>query len=237
MSTYKNLIGKDVNFLTSDPDNAQAEGQIWYNSTSGVFKDLITLNAWSTGGSLSTAHRDTSAAGTQTAGLCFTGSPPSDGITATEEYNGTGWTTGGSVNTARRGAARFSASTQTAGLVFGGINTGTVINATEEYNGTAWTSVNNLPAVKYIHFGAGIQTAALSAGGYSGTAALATTEEYDGTNWTAGNAMGTARYSGGSAGTQTAGLIFGGTGFGKDIADIFIHVPSGRQPPTRCSAL
>jgi hypothetical protein len=36
MSTYKNLIGKDVNFLSTDPDNAQAEGQIWYNSTAGV---------------------------------------------------------------------------------------------------------------------------------------------------------------------------------------------------------
>ena len=213
MSTYKNLIGKDVNFLTTDPDNAAAEGQIWYNSTSGVFKDLLTLNAWSNGGSLSVEHRDTATAGTQTAGLCFSGSPPSGGITATEEYNGSGWGTGGALNTARRGAARFSASTQTAGLVFGGSGppNPTVLNATEEYNGTAWTSVNNLPAVKYIHFGAGIQTAALSAGGYSGTAALATTEEYDGTNWSAGNAMGTARYSGGSAGTQTAGLIFGGT--------------------------
>ena len=40
MSTYKNLIGKDVNFLSTDPDNSQAEGQIWYNSTSNVFKDL-----------------------------------------------------------------------------------------------------------------------------------------------------------------------------------------------------
>ena len=213
MKSIINLIGKDVNFLTTDPDNAQAEGQIWYNSPAGAFKDLLTLNAWSNGGSLSTEHRDTSAAGTQTAGLCFSGSPPSGGITATEEYNGSGWGTGGALNTARRGAARFSASTQTAGLVFGGSGppNPTVLNATEEYNGTAWTSVNNLPAVKYIHFGAGIQTAALSAGGYSGTAALATTEEYDGTNWSAGNAMGTARYSGGSAGTQTAGLIFGGT--------------------------
>ena len=37
MSTYKNLIGKDVNFLTTDPDNDAAEGQIWYNSTSDAF--------------------------------------------------------------------------------------------------------------------------------------------------------------------------------------------------------
>jgi len=45
MSTYKNLIGKDVNFLTTDPDNDAAEGQIWYNSTAGVFKDLIVGQA------------------------------------------------------------------------------------------------------------------------------------------------------------------------------------------------
>ena len=43
MSTYKNLIGKNVNFLTTDPDNDAAEGQIWYNSTNGAFKDL---NCW-----------------------------------------------------------------------------------------------------------------------------------------------------------------------------------------------
>jgi len=213
MSTYKNLIGKDVNFLTTNPDNDAAEGQIWYNSPAGAFKDLIISEAWSSGGPLSTEHRDTSAAGTQTAGLCFSGSPPPGGITATEEYNGSGWGTGGALNTARRGAARFSAATQTAALVFGGSGTPnpTVLNATEEYNGTSWTSVNNLPAVKYIMGGAGIQTAALSFGGYSGTAALATTEEYDGTNWTAGNAMSTARYSLASAGLQTAALAFGGT--------------------------
>ena len=211
MTTYKNLRGKRIKTFATDLDNEQAEGQIFYQDTANEFKTVVSSAAWISGGNLSTAHRDTSAAGTQTAGLCFTGSPPSDGITATEEYNGTGWTTGGSVNTARRGAARFSASTQTAGLVFGGINTGTVINATEEYNGSSWTSVNNMPAVKYIHFGAGTQTAALSAGGYSGTATLGTTEEYDGTNWTAGNAIGTSRYSGGSAGIQTAALAFGGT--------------------------
>ena len=33
------------------------------------------------------------------------------------------------------------------------------------------------------------------------------------------------------------GLIVGGTGFGEDIADIYMNVPFVRQPPTRCSAL
>ena len=178
MSTYRTLKGQLIKKVSDDPTNP-LEGQIWYNTTTGILKGLPALLAWSTSGSLSTAHRDTSAAGTQTAGLIFGGSPPSDGITATEEYNGSGWANGGALNTARRGSARFSASTQTAGLVFGGISSGTVQNATEEYNGTAWTSGNNLPAVKYLQGGAGTQTAALSFGGYSGTATLGTTEEYD----------------------------------------------------------
>ena len=29
MSTYKNLIGKEIKFLTTNPDNDAAEGQIW----------------------------------------------------------------------------------------------------------------------------------------------------------------------------------------------------------------
>jgi hypothetical protein len=219
MSDYKNIIGKGIRFVSSNLDNDQAEGQIWYNSTDGVFRNVLGVQAWSSGGPLINEHQDTSAAGTQTAGLCFGGTPPSNGITNTEEYNGSGWATGGALNTGRRGAARFSASTQTAGLVFGGSGppNPTVLNATEEYDGSSWTSGNNLPAVKYIHGGAGIQTAALSFAGYSGTAALATTEVYDGTNWTAGNAMSTARYSLGSAGLQTAALAFGGS-TGSDTA-------------------
>jgi hypothetical protein len=213
MSEYRNLRGKKIKTFATDLANEQAEGQIFFSTASQFqgLKTVVASAAWSSGGSLATAHQETSAAGTQTAGLCFAGSPPSGGIVSTEEYNGSGWAVGGDLNTARRAAATFSASTQTASLIFGGsiAPNPTVSNATEEYNGTSWTSVNNLPAVKYVHAGAGIQTAALAFGGYNGTAAVATTEEYDGTNWTAGNAMGTARYSLGSAGLQTAALAFG----------------------------
>ena len=47
MSTYKNLIGKNVNSLATDPDNDAAEGQIWYNSTAGVFKNVAGASTWS----------------------------------------------------------------------------------------------------------------------------------------------------------------------------------------------
>ena len=99
MSTYKNLIGKDVNFLTTDPDNAQAEGQIWYNSTSGAFKNVMVSEAWSTSGVLSLARNDLAGCGTQTAGLAFGGQQPPTVYTATEEYNGSGWSNGGDLGT------------------------------------------------------------------------------------------------------------------------------------------
>ena len=211
MTAYKTLKGQLIKKVVQDPTNP-VEGQIWYNNTIGALKGHPALLAWSTGGSLVTEHQDTMAAGTQTAGLCFGGTPPTGGIVATEEYNGSGWSVGGDMNTARRGAAKFSASTQTAALVFGGSGppNPTVLTATEEYDGSSWTSVNNLPAAKYIMGGAGIQTAALGFGGYTATTRVATTEEYDGTNWTSGSAMSLAVYSMGAAGLQTAALSFGG---------------------------
>ena len=40
MSTYKEIKGVYVQVVTSDPANP-VEGQIWYNSSSGIFKIRI----------------------------------------------------------------------------------------------------------------------------------------------------------------------------------------------------
>ena len=102
MSTYKNLIGKDVNFLSTDPDNTQAEGQIWYNSTSGVFKDLIVVKHGHLVESMIVGRRYFAGCGTQTAGLAFGGNHTgSDTDNNTEEYNGSGWANGGNLTTGR----------------------------------------------------------------------------------------------------------------------------------------
>jgi hypothetical protein len=40
MTTYKEIFGKYVKNYSSDP-TADAEGQVWYNTTSGTFKSVV----------------------------------------------------------------------------------------------------------------------------------------------------------------------------------------------------
>ena len=90
MATYKQIFGKQVKFLSSDPAN-EAEGQIWYNSTSGTFKSALLSEAWSSGSAMITARRQVGGFGTQTAAVAVCGQNPSAQALA-EEYNGLGWT-------------------------------------------------------------------------------------------------------------------------------------------------
>ena len=209
MSTYKNLIGKDVNFLTTDPDNEQAEGQIWYNSTAGVFKDALSNKAWSSGANMITGRRlfASSTENTQSSAWGAGGYIDGTGDTnATEEYNGSGFSTGGNLTTARR---EFDgAGSLTAGLAMGGrIGPSQQRTETEEYNGTSWSEQNDLNNGRQRGAGAGRQTAGLYFGGIGDTDA---TEEYNGTSWTAGGDLSTGRTTLGGSGTQTAGLACGG---------------------------
>ena len=134
MTTYKELFGKAVKYLSTDPDNAQAEGQVWYNSTSGTFKSIVSGAAWSSGSPLITGRVALGGAGTQTAALAAGGSLPVSPyqVTATEEYNGSGWSSGGNMGTARYALA--GSGTQTAALAFGGSSyPPTVKSDTEEW--------------------------------------------------------------------------------------------------------
>ena len=137
MTTYNQLAGFRVNYLSADPTlNSGNEGQVWYNSTTGKLRSLVQIKSWSAGGSLSTARKYLAGCGLQTAGLAFGGETTTYSA-ATEEYNGSSWTAGGNLSTARYSPS--GAGTQTAGLGFGGY-TGTNTNATEEYDGSAWTA-------------------------------------------------------------------------------------------------
>jgi len=77
MATYKEIIGIEVQSLSSDPPSP-FQGQIWYNNSSNTLKYYANLSAsWSTGGSLSENRSRMGSAGTQTAALGFGSLPPS----------------------------------------------------------------------------------------------------------------------------------------------------------------
>lgn len=222
MSEYKNIIGKGVRFVSSNLDNDQAEGQIWYNSSDGAFKNLLISEAWSSGGSLSLGRTLISqGSGTQTAALVCGGENSSGADVAnTEEYNGIGFSNGGALPSAKKSSGAFGL--QTAGVNFGGISppsTGTLAT-TEEYNGSSWTSGGTMGTARQGSAGTGILTAGLACGGntaFPGNTQVANTEEYDGSSWTNGGALNTARSTLAAMGTQTAGLAAAGTTNGSAI--------------------
>ena len=119
MSEYKNIIGKGVRFLSSNLDNDQAEGQIWYNSTDDAFKNLLINEAWASGSPMIFNRAYIAGFGTQTAALDAGGYIVGSPVTgATEVYNGTAWTETGDLNTARYHPS--GGGTTVSGLVFGG---------------------------------------------------------------------------------------------------------------------
>ena len=55
MATYRELHGKAVKTVTTNPTDEAAEGQIWFNSTDNTFKSIVSLEATSSASPLSTA--------------------------------------------------------------------------------------------------------------------------------------------------------------------------------------
>ena len=214
MSTYREIHGKAIKSVSTDPSDSTSEGQIWYNTTSGTFKSRVLIEAWSNGTSVpGTARRMGFAAGTVTAGLYAGGyegntSPPPTNLMPdrTDLYNGSSWTTSGVIGTRR--FIGGAAGTQTAALAMGGNSpVGAQRGEVEEFNGSSWSEQNNLPTGVQSNTGVGIQTAALS---ISGGADPDITQEYDGSSWTSGGNLATALIKGFGSGTQTAGMYSGG---------------------------
>jgi hypothetical protein len=212
MTTYRNIHGRAIQAVTTDPSESVAEGQVWYNTTSETFKSIVAFEAWSSSGSVITARYGVGSAdqGSQTAGLIFGGAtPPSNTFqSVTEEYNGSGFSSGGALPAIT--AEIRGAGTQTAALGFMGLtNPSTHTNASFEYDGSSWGSPTTMNTSRYDGGGNGTQTAGLGFGGYT-TTSVANTEEYNGSAWTNVNSMNTARYSFGSAGIQTSAVALAG---------------------------
>jgi hypothetical protein len=215
MTTYKGIQGFTIQNLSADPTDPN-EGQLWYNSTSNVWKvQELTVDTFATGGNLPAPVRQNIGAGTQTAALSSIGySDATAGyLTATNEYDGTSWTAGGSNTDTARNAK--GSGIQTAALSIGGVAASKPPSATEEYDGSTWSGGGSLGTGGYDIGATGPQTACLAFGGYvpgSPDFALNVTQHYDGSTWSTPPAtLATARRGpGNAAGTQTAGLCIGG---------------------------
>jgi hypothetical protein len=191
MATYNEIKGDSIEVRSTDPANP-GEGDIWYNSTTGVLKGQEFLEAWSSGGNLGTARERMGSAGAVDSGVTFSGTNNPTIYTNTEEYNGSTWTAGGAMSTSRFGTASATNGSQTAALGFAGRTTSSPPNSystsTEEYDGSTWTAGGAYPVATTGAAGAGTQTAGLGFAGGIPTY-LTTTNEYNGTAWTGGGAL------------------------------------------------
>ena len=145
MTTYKQIFGKPVKVLSSDPAN-EAEGQVWYNSTSNTFKTVVASGAWSSGGPLVSAVTGIANTGTQTASIAYGGNLPPN-TTAAYEYNGSGWSTAPSLPEARSEMSK--AGTQTAVISTGGKSSAPGMDASFEYNRSSWTAGGTMGTARY----------------------------------------------------------------------------------------
>tara|TARA_R110000803_G_scaffold53144_2_gene109095 strand:- start:594 stop:1565 length:972 start_codon:yes stop_codon:yes gene_type:complete len=133
-------------------------------------------SAWTASGNMIVGRNEMGNAGTQTAGLIFSGNPNDVPIRqATEKYNGTSWTSSGNFGSGRY--AMGSSGTQTAALAFGGGFP--TSGLTEQFNGSTWSAKNNMGTAFYQLRGAGNITNTVAFGGTTGGASQTAAEEWN----------------------------------------------------------
>ena len=153
MTDYKAIKGKPVLSLASDLDNAEGEGEVWYNTGSGDFKAITKVaGTWSTGVTLNTGRvtAGTSIQGTNTATIVFGGYTPStpNGQANNEEYDGSAWSEEADLNNARWGLSGFGVSTSAMAAIGLNPDSSSMVNYNETWDGSSWTEVANINTVR-----------------------------------------------------------------------------------------
>ena len=212
MSTYREIHGKAIKSVSTDPSDTAAEGQVWYNTVSNTFKSIVNIEAWSSASAALAPMHAGQGFGSQTDAV-GAGGYASGYVASTDEYNGSGWAAGANIGTARYTGQ--GCGSQTAGLIAGG-NAGSGANLdVEEYNGTSWAEQTNLSTGHGYGWMAGIQTAAICYSGLSNPSPATTTvnaEEYNGSSWTEVGNVNTGKYGIlGFGATQDTAVKVGGT--------------------------
>ena len=95
MSTYEDIFGKRVKFFDEDPTlDSTYEGQVWYNSATGILKSVVKFGAFASAPSLNTGRTGSAAAKNSptSASLAFGGFDGGPSLVAlVEEFNGSSW--------------------------------------------------------------------------------------------------------------------------------------------------
>ena len=221
MATYKGIQGYSVQTLASDPSpTANAEGQLWYNSTSGTYKIAIAAGgAWAAGNDLNLGKGEmgSAKAGTQTACMIFGGdappgtSPPGY-LDETEQYDGTSWSEVADLLKGR--SLPGGLGTNTAAMCVAG-NYPDDANYDEIWDGTSWTETANTNTRRVGGGATGTTTAGLIAGGSPGNTK---TETWNGTSWSEVADILAANSYMGCVGSTTAALLYGGSYPAKDTS-------------------
>ena len=206
MATYEELHGKRVEVFTTDPTlDSSYEGQVWFNSTEGVNKTVVSSGTWISVQAASNGRSSAQGFGTQTSAVMAGGATGPGNQSYVEHYNGIGWAAGGAMPTTRQDGG--GAGTETAGVVWCGEGPAK-LNTTAEYDGSSWTVTNTYPITARGVRGSGTQTAALGVGGDTPSpAASNVSAEYDGSSWTAGNTLPGNRVAAATSGPQTSALV------------------------------
>ena len=206
MTTYRQIHGRSIQAVTTDPTGDVAEGQIWYNTTSDTFKSVLTQEAWVASNKMNTPRATMAGGGVRTSAIISGkhGANPSDASLA-ESYNGTGWSNLTNVP-APRGYASGTGSDSEEYVQAGG---GYPSKTTDVYDwdGSSWTSGTAIPTATIE---AGMCGPAADAFFFGGNNGLTTSYERSGGSWTSGGTMAAGVYAPSAVGTQTAAISMGG---------------------------
>jgi len=192
----------------------KSQGQLFYNSTSNVFKETVSDvpgAAWASITASNTPRFGLGGAGTQTEALIFSGAggSPTANRPQTEHWNGSSWTELNDLNLGRYHSAKTSFGTvYTAALAATGytyVSPAQNIANVESWDGTSWTEVNDVNSARRGAGAGGTSTSGIIGGGYT-TTITNLAETWNGSSWTEVSELNTGREDTGGVGTSNSDM-------------------------------
>ena len=169
MADLKDIRGTRVQSFSSDLSSPGSAQQLFYNTTTNVFKiarvGTVADGTWSSGGTPNAARSARGGAGVGSTALHFGGfNPTATTRGETETYNGTAWTEVGDLNANSAMFCPAQQGTSTAALAASGTTGPSDTTNNESWDGSSWTEIAELNVTHAYAAGAGTQTASLAIG-------------------------------------------------------------------------